>query len=63
MLDVRSDKMYDYFHVIDKISTGHFQRRLKRCWTRFRDKKEQKRLKKEAEKGKRRGFRKGSVKK
>ena len=66
ILNYRSDRMYGYFNVINKVSRGHFQRRVKRNWTRFRVKKEKQRLKKEADKAAskgRRGGRRGTVKK
>ena len=66
ILEIRSERMYGYFSVIDKVTRGHFQRRIRRVWRAYKDRKEQKRQKAEAaaaaNKG-RRGFRKSTAKK
>lgn len=40
--------MYDYFSRIDKITRGHFQRRVRRAWLAYKQRKEEKRKAKEA---------------
>lgn len=47
MTNARCQKLYDEFHRIDLIVKGHFQRRIKRIWVKYKEKKAEKQRKKE----------------
>ena len=49
MVTLRVDKVYDEFHRIDVITRGHFQRRVRKVWFAYKERKAEKaRLKAEA---------------
>ena len=49
LLDARADRLYDEFHRIDIIMKGNLQRRVRRAWFKYKERKEEKaRKKKEA---------------
>jgi len=42
LLELRSTQLHDYWSKIDKIARGHFQRRVRRAWLKYKENKKKK---------------------
>ena len=52
IMDAKADKLYDYWRRIDIVCKSHFQRRIRRAWLAYKERKEEKRRKELAKKKK-----------